>query len=95
MRINQEEEHFLTIPHGLMFHEVTASSLVKSNMQGDVVDPGTTTLGMNKQGFQLHAAIHSFRPDIKCIVHIRCPSAVSVGVHPHNIECTTTSDEWN
>lgn len=78
MRINQEEEHFLTSPHGLMFHEVTASSLKKVNMQGDEVDPGSTNLAVNKDGLQLHAAIHSFRPDIKCIIHIRCPSAVSV-----------------
>ena len=47
-------------------------------MRGEVLDPGTTVLGLNKRAFTLHAAIHAARPDIRCIIHIGNPSAVSV-----------------
>jgi len=77
-RINQDFEHFLIAPYGMLHHEVTASNLVKVDMRGDVLDPGSTTLGINKTGFSLHSAIYASRPDIKCVVHIRCVPAVSV-----------------
>ncbi|XP_060072955.1 alpha-adducin-like isoform X2 [Ylistrum balloti] len=79
-RINQELEHFLINPFGLLYSEVTASSLVKVDMQGEVVDQGTTTLGINKAGFTLHSAIHQARPDIRCIIHLHTPQAVAVSV---------------
>ncbi|XP_073996096.1 adducin 1-like protein hts isoform X29 [Rhodnius prolixus] len=77
-RLNQEEEHFIVNPYGMMFHEVTASSLVKVDMQGNIVESGTTNFGVNTAGFQLHAAVHSARPDIKCIIHIHTPSVLAV-----------------
>ncbi|XP_069139753.1 alpha-adducin-like isoform X8 [Argopecten irradians] len=79
-RINQEQEHFLINPFGLLYPEVTASSLVKVDMQGEVVDQGTTTLGINKAGFTLHSAIHQARPDIRCIIHLHTPQAIAVSV---------------
>ena len=78
VRINQEQEHFLINPFGLTYSEITASSLVKVDMQGEVIDSGTTTLGINKAGFTLHSAIHQTRPDIKCIIHLHTPAAVAV-----------------
>ncbi|XP_033756957.1 alpha-adducin-like isoform X7 [Pecten maximus] len=79
-RINQEQEHFLINPFGLLYSEITASSLVKVDMQGEIVDQGTTTLGINKSGFTLHSAIHQARPDIRCIIHLHTPEAVAVSV---------------
>ncbi|KAL3865133.1 hypothetical protein ACJMK2_006757 [Sinanodonta woodiana] len=84
-RINQELEHFLINPFGLLYSEVTASSLVKVDMQGEVVDPGSTTLGINKAGFMLHSAIHQFRPDIRCIIHLHTPAAVAVSVMKYGL----------
>lgn len=81
-RINQEQEHFLINPFGVLYGEVTAGSLVKVDMQGDVLDLGTTALGVNKAGFTLHSAIHQARPDIKCIIHLHTPAAVAVS-HPY------------
>lgn len=49
-------------------------------MQGDVVDQGTTTFTLNKAGFIIHSAIHSGRPDIKCIIHVHTPDVVAVSV---------------
>ncbi|CAH1258302.1 ADD1 [Branchiostoma lanceolatum] len=79
VRINQEKEHFLINPYGMMYNELTAASLVKVDMQGQVVDPGITTFGINQGGFMLHSAVHQFRPDCRCVLHLynEAVSAVS------------------
>ncbi|XP_063231321.1 protein hu-li tai shao isoform X2 [Bacillus rossius redtenbacheri] len=77
-RLNQDQEHFLINPFGMLFHEITASSLVKIDMQGAVVEQGTTNFGVNVAGFALHSAIHAARPDLKCIVHVHTPSVLAV-----------------
>ncbi|KAI4458187.1 adducin [Holotrichia oblita] len=77
-RLNQDEEHFLVNPYGMLFHEITASSLIKVGMQGNVVEQGTTNFSVNITAFSLHAAIHSSRPDIKCIIQVHTPSVVAI-----------------
>jgi len=77
-RVSQDTEHFLLNPFGVMYNEVTASSLVKVNMQGEVVEEGTTNFGVNQAGFMLHSAIHAARPDVKCIIHLHTPNIVAV-----------------
>ncbi|XP_035674820.1 alpha-adducin-like isoform X1 [Branchiostoma floridae] len=79
VRISQEKEHFLINPYGMMYNELTAASLVKVDMQGQVIDPGITTFGINKGGFMLHSAVHQFRPDCRCVLHLynEAVSAVS------------------
>ncbi|XP_057332557.1 uncharacterized protein LOC130672189 isoform X4 [Microplitis mediator] len=77
-RLNAAEEHFLVNPFGLLYHEVTASSLVKVDMQGQVVEQGTTNFGVHVAEFQLHSTIHAARPDIKCIIHITTPTVTAV-----------------
>ena len=78
LRISQDTEHFLINPFGMLYNEITASSLVKVDMQGEVVEGGTTNFGVNGAGFMLHAAIHSFRPDLKCIIQMHTPNVVAV-----------------
>ncbi|XP_014205020.1 uncharacterized protein LOC106636964 isoform X3 [Copidosoma floridanum] len=77
-RLNQDQEHFLVNPYGLLYHEVTASSLVKVDMQGNVVEQGTTNFGVHMADYQLHSTIHAARPDIKCIIHIATPSVTAI-----------------
>lgn len=77
-RVSSEQEQFLIVPFGLLYSEVTASSLVKINLQGDVVDRGSTNLGVNQAGFTLHSAIYAARPDVKCVVHIHTPAGAAV-----------------
>ncbi|XP_063986295.1 protein hu-li tai shao isoform X8 [Diachasmimorpha longicaudata] len=77
-RLNQDQQHYLVNPYGLLYHEVTASSLVKVDMQGQIVEQGTTNFGVHIGGFQLHSTIHAARPDIKCIIHITTPSVTAV-----------------
>ncbi|XP_006789086.1 alpha-adducin isoform X2 [Neolamprologus brichardi] len=78
VRVNSDQERFLIVPFGLLYSEVTASSLVKINLQGEMVDRGSTNLGVNQAGFTLHSAIYAARPDVKCIVHIHTPAGAAV-----------------
>ncbi|XP_015781808.1 protein hu-li tai shao isoform X3 [Tetranychus urticae] len=78
VRVSQDQEHFLLNPFGLQYHEVTASSLLKVDMQGNVINPGSTNFGFNRAGFVLHSAVHSARPDIKAIIHIHHPTCVAI-----------------
>lgn len=84
-RLNQDQEHFLVNPYGLLYHEVTASSLIKVDMQGTIVEQGTTNFGVHVTSFQLHSTIHAARPDIKCIIHITTPSVTAVSIVSHFI----------
>lgn len=77
-RVSQDQEQFLLNPFGMLYTEITASTLVKVDVMGEVVDAGSTGLGINKAGFTLHSAIHQARPDIKCIIHLHTPGAVAV-----------------
>lgn len=77
-RLNQELEHFLINPFGLQYNEITASSLVKIDIQGNLIDQGSTNFLFNRAGFNLHASIHRARPDLKAIIHIHHPSVVAV-----------------
>ncbi|XP_022669162.1 protein hu-li tai shao-like isoform X3 [Varroa jacobsoni] len=78
VRISQDQEHFLINPFGLLLHEVTASSLLKVDMQGQVIDSGTTTFSFARGAFAQHAIVHAHRPDIKAIVQTRHPAIVTV-----------------
>lgn len=72
------EDEFLVNPFGLLYHEVQASTLVKINSQGNVLDPGSTVLGVNKASWNLHSAVHSTRSDVNCVVHVNLPDVVAV-----------------
>ncbi|XP_072113707.1 alpha-adducin isoform X3 [Mobula birostris] len=97
VRVSSEQERFLIVPFGLLYSEATASSLVKVNLQGDVIDRGCTNLGINQAGFTLHSAIYATRPDIRCIVHIHTPagaavSAMKCGLLPISPEALTLGE---
>ncbi|XP_077441901.1 alpha-adducin isoform X11 [Vanacampus margaritifer] len=78
VRVSSDQESFLIVPFGLLYSEVTASSLVKIDLSGDIVDRGSTNLGINGAGFNLHAAIFASRPDVKCVVHIHTAAGAAV-----------------
>ncbi len=70
--------HFLLInPYGLMFDEVTASSLVKIDEDGNIVDDATG-LGINYAGFVIHGAVHQARPEVACVVHTHTRAGVAI-----------------
>lgn len=77
-RLNADQELFLVNPYGVLNHEITASSLNKVNMQGQIVEQGTTNFGVNTSQFILHSVIHAARPDIRCAIYVGCNSVVAV-----------------
>lgn len=59
---------------------------MKVNIIGDVVDQGSTDLGIDHFGFAPHAAIYSMRPDVRCIIHIHTPATTAVSMLQANIK---------
>jgi ribulose-5-phosphate 4-epimerase/fuculose-1-phosphate aldolase len=76
LRIPGPEHHFLINPYGFMFDEITASSLVKVDLDGNVVSP--TPYFINPAGFTIHSAIHAAREDATCVVHCHTDAGVAV-----------------
>ncbi|MBS0455597.1 MAG: class II aldolase/adducin family protein [Proteobacteria bacterium] len=70
------EKHFLINPFGLHYSEVTASNLVKIDLQGRVLDG--STYPVNPAGFTVHAAIHDGLPDAHCVMHTHTTAGVAV-----------------
>jgi len=68
-------EHFLINEYGLRFDEVTASNLVKVDLQGNVLGSGGN---INIAGFVIHSAIHEARPNAQCIIHTHTKEGVAV-----------------
>ena len=65
------EHHILINPLGLNYQEITASSLIKIDLDGNTIHPGVVgdIFGVNKAGLVIHTCIHRARPDIKCVNH--------------------------
>jgi ribulose-5-phosphate 4-epimerase/fuculose-1-phosphate aldolase len=75
-RVPGPEHHFLINPYGMMFDEITASSLVKIDLDGNVVlDNGYR---VNPAGFTIHSAIHAGREDATCVLHVHTQNGVAV-----------------
>jgi ribulose-5-phosphate 4-epimerase/fuculose-1-phosphate aldolase len=75
-RVPGAEEQFLINPYGLFFDEITASSLVKIDVQGNKVDD--SPFPVNPAGFIIHSAIHAARHDAKCVLHTHTLNGVAV-----------------
>jgi ribulose-5-phosphate 4-epimerase/fuculose-1-phosphate aldolase len=75
-RIPGPEEHFLINPYGLLFSQVTASNLVKIDIDGRIIDD--TPHVINPAGFVIHSAVHSARPDAACVIHTHTVAGIAV-----------------
>jgi len=75
-RVPGESGTFLINPQHLMFHEVTASSLLKIDMDGNVIDPPGSSV--NPAGYTIHSAILGARPDLQCVVHTHTEAGIAV-----------------
>ena len=75
-RVPGPEHHFLINPYGMMFEEITASSLVKVDLDGrKVLD---SPYEINPAGFTIHSAIHAAREDAACVLHMHSINGVAV-----------------
>jgi ribulose-5-phosphate 4-epimerase/fuculose-1-phosphate aldolase len=75
-RVPDSDHHFLINPYGMLFEEVTASSLVKIDLQGKKVME--SPFDINPAGFVIHSAIHAAREDAHCVMHLHTPAGVAV-----------------
>ncbi|XP_045405768.1 beta-adducin isoform X2 [Lemur catta] len=78
LRVSKEQDHFLISPKGVSCSEVTASSLIKVNILGEVVEKGSSCFPVDTTGFCLHSAIYAARPDVRCIIHLHTPATAAV-----------------
>lgn len=86
-RVPGEDGHFLLNPYGLMYNEVTASNLVKVDLDGTILDGSPYTI--NQAGYTIHSAIHGARHDVNCVIHTHTQagmgiSALTCGLLPLN-----------
>ena len=75
-RVPGPDHHFLINPYGLMFDEITASSLVKVDLDGNQLSKSEYSI--NPAGFTIHSAIHEVREDAGCVLHLHTPDGTAV-----------------
>jgi adducin len=78
IRSQENPNHFLINPFGLLYSEITAASLIKIDSKCNVIETGSTTFGINKAGFTLHSTIHDARQDLNAVLHIHTPVAAGL-----------------
>lgn len=76
-RVPGPDEHFLINAFGLLFDEITASNLVKVDVDGTIIDD-PLNLGINQAGYVIHSAIHRARPDLKAVLHTHTRDGAAV-----------------
>ena len=82
-RVPGPEHHFLINPYGLMFDEITASSLVKVDQQcNKVID---SPYPVNPAGFVIHSAVHAAREDIQCVLHTHTKAGIAVSAQKNGV----------
>lgn len=79
-RVPGPEHHFLINPYGLLFQEITASSLVKVDRDGQVVEGGSLHR-VNPAGFTIHSAVHMGREDAGAVMHLHAADGTAVSAH--------------
>jgi ribulose-5-phosphate 4-epimerase/fuculose-1-phosphate aldolase len=82
-RVPGPEHHFLINPYGLRFDEVTASSLVKIDAEGNAVT--ASSYAANKAGFIIHSAIHMAREDAQCVWHMHTLAGMAVSAQDEGL----------
>ncbi|AKQ53768.1 class II aldolase/adducin family protein [Bordetella hinzii] len=81
-----EEGAFLINPYGMMYEEITASCLIKVDLDGNILsspDFGELKYGVNKAGYVIHSAVHAARPEIGCVIHTHSWASMAVSA----LEC--------
>lgn len=85
-RVPDEEGAFLINAYGMMYEEITASSLIKIDHAGRILaqpDFGELNYGVNKAGYVIHSAVHEARPEVACVIHTHSWASMAVSA----LEC--------
>jgi ribulose-5-phosphate 4-epimerase/fuculose-1-phosphate aldolase len=95
-RVPGAEEHFLINPFGMMYEEITASSLIKIDLKGNIIANSNPEYSINLPGYVIHSAIHAARPDVVCVLHTHTNAGMAVST----LKCgllplTQTAMRWS
>ena len=82
-RVPGTDNQFLINPYGLMFDEITASSLVKIDLDGNKIEE--SPFPVNPAGFTIHSAIHAVRHDAHCVIHVHSLNGVAVSAQKNGV----------
>src|SRR2546428_7526358 len=82
-RVPGSEHHFLLNPYGMMFEEVSASNLVKVDLDGDKVMDSPYFI--NPAGFTIHSAVHAAREDALCVMHLHTDYGIAVSAQENGL----------
>jgi ribulose-5-phosphate 4-epimerase/fuculose-1-phosphate aldolase len=77
-RIPGTADHLLINLYGLLYREITASSLVRIDLAGNILAKPDTDYGINKSGYVIHGAIHQARPELRCVIHTHTRAGMAV-----------------
>lgn len=84
VRVPGPEHHFLINPYGMLFEEITASSLVKIDLEGNIVMD--SPFFVNPAGFTIHSALHMAREDAHCVLHLHTDDGVAVSAQKEGLQ---------
>jgi ribulose-5-phosphate 4-epimerase/fuculose-1-phosphate aldolase len=79
-RVPGPEHHILINAYGMLYEEVTASSLIKVDLAGNIVEKPAHGYSVNAAGYIIHSAIHEARPEVACVIHTHTRAGISVSV---------------
>ncbi|MBC7572734.1 MAG: class II aldolase/adducin family protein [Herminiimonas sp.] len=82
-RVPGTEDQFLINPYGMMFDEISASSLVKIDLKGNKIEE--SPFPVNPAGFTIHSAIHAVRHDAQCVLHVHSLNGVAVSAQKEGV----------
>jgi len=82
-RVPGTEDQFLINPYGLLFEEITASSLIRIDLQGNKLEE--SAFHVNPAGFTIHSAIHAARHDAQCVMHTHTLNGIAVSAQKSGV----------
>jgi len=77
-RVPGPEHHILISAYGMLYEEVTASSLIKVDLAGNIIEKPDHGYSVNAAGYIIHSAVHEAREDAQCVIHTHTPAGISV-----------------
>jgi len=77
-RVPETKDHVLINPYGMLYEEITASSLIKIDLEGNTVLQPDHDYSVNAAGYVIHSAVHSARHDVQCVIHTHTRAGTAV-----------------
>ena len=83
VRLPGPDEHFLINPFGMTYEEMTASSMIRVDLDGKIIDNPNADYSINLAGYVVHSAVHAARPEVGCVIHTHTVAGMAISA----LEC--------